>query len=268
MRPALLAYDRVGNGPPLVVLHPLGADRRVWDPIVARLRDRRELIAMDLPGFGESPVFDRVPTPRALAAVVAEQLRALGVQRPHVAGSSLGGWIALELGLAGVARTVTGIAPAGLWPGPLGAKRMTAHRLAGALAPLVGPLARTRPGRRLLLSKSVAHPRRVPGPKASHLARAYGSAPGFKAVNDQMRAGVFSGLERIRVPVTLVWPEHDRLVARPPWLPDNVSNVILDDAGHIPMWDAPDALAEILVTATAEPSAVRSVSSLRRGARG
>lgn len=262
----MLAYDRTGDGPPLVLLHPLGADRRVWDPIVARLRDHRELIAVDLPGFGESPVFDRVPTPRALAAAVAEQLRALGVKRPHVAGSSLGGWIALELGLVGAAGTVTGIGPAGLWPGPLAAKRVIAHRLAGALAPLVGPLARSRAGRRLLLSNTAAHPGRIPGPDASHLVRTYGLAPGFKAVNDQMRAGVFSGLERIRVPVTLVWPEHDRLVVRPPWLPDNVRNVTLDDAGHIPMWDAPDELAEILLTASAEPSPVRSVSSLRRGA--
>ena len=66
--------------------------------------------------------------------------------------------------------------------------------------------------------------------------------------------------------MTLVWPEHDRLVARPPWLPDNVRNVTLPDAGHIPMWDAPDAVAEILLAATAEPSAVRSVASLRRSA--
>lgn len=264
----MLAYDRSGQGPPLVLLHPLGADRRVWDPIVDRLRDHRELIAIDLPGFGESPVFDRVPTPRALAAVVAEQLRDVGIERPHVAGNSLGGWIALELGLVGAARTVTGIAPAGLWPGPLTPKPVIAHRLAAALLPLVGPLARWRAGRRLLLSSSAAHPGRIPGPDAAHLVRAYASSPGFKAVNDQMRASVFSGLERIRVPVTLVWPQHDRLVKRPPWLPDNVGNVGLDDAGHLPMWDAPDALAEILLAASAETSAVRSASSLRRSASG
>ena len=46
---------RVGSGPPLVLLHPLGADRHVWDPVVERLRDRRELIGVDMPGFGDSP---------------------------------------------------------------------------------------------------------------------------------------------------------------------------------------------------------------------
>jgi pimeloyl-ACP methyl ester carboxylesterase len=101
----------------------------------------------------------------------------------------------------------------------------------------------------------------VPRPAAADLVRAYGRAPGFTDVNDAMRAGVFMGLERIRVPVTLVWPEHDRFVNRPPWLPDNVRSVVLGDAGHVPMWDAPDELSRILLERTAEP-----VSSLRRTA--
>jgi pimeloyl-ACP methyl ester carboxylesterase len=261
----LLAYDRIGHGPPLVLLHALGADRRVWDPVVERLRDDRELIGIDLPGFGESPILDREPTPAALAAAVADQLRALGVERPHVAGNSLGGWVALELGLAGLARTVTGIAPAGLWAGPLVPKPVIAHRMAHALLPVLGPLARRRPGRRLLLSGSVAHPNRVPGPDAAHLVRSYALAPGFRAVNDQMRAAVFSGLERIRVPVTLVWPQHDGLVTRPRWVPDNIRSIDLPDAGHLPMWDATDALAQIMLTASAEPGTLRQRRSLRRG---
>jgi pimeloyl-ACP methyl ester carboxylesterase len=47
-----IAYDRTGDGPPLVLLHPLGADRRVWDPIVGPLAAAHEVIALDLPGFG------------------------------------------------------------------------------------------------------------------------------------------------------------------------------------------------------------------------
>ena len=222
----MLAYDRTGNGPPLVLLHPLGADRRVWDPIVARLRDRRELIAVDLPGFGESPAFDRLPTPRALAAAVAEQLR-----RARRAPPPRRRQLARRLGRARARARRRGAdrdrhrprRPVAGTAGPQAGDRPPPGRRAGCRWSARWP--RTRAGRRLLLSSAVAHPGRIPGPDASHLVRAYGSAPGFKAVNDQMRAGVFSGLERIRVPVTLVWPEHDRLVARPPWLPDNVRNV-------------------------------------------
>jgi pimeloyl-ACP methyl ester carboxylesterase len=259
----LLAHDLTGHGPPLVLLHPLGTDRQVWDPVVQRLRDQRELITMDLPGFGESSPLDHDPTPAALAAAVAEQLRCLGVEHPDVAGNSLGGWVALELALNDLVRSATAIAAAGLWPSPLVPKPVIAHQIAHALGPILRPLARRRLGRRLLLSGSVAHPDRVPGPDAAHMIRAYGLAPGFKEVNDQMRAGVFTELERIPVPVTLVWPEHDRLVSRPRSLPANIRSVELPDAGHLPMWDAPDALAEILLSASAEPADVAEPSSLR-----
>lgn len=247
-----MAYDRLGHGPSLVLLHPLGADRRVWDPILERLAQHRDVVAADLPGFGESPPLAQAPTPSALAGAVAELLAALGLARPHLAGNSLGGWVALELALAGHARSVTAIAPAGLWPEPLMPKRGIAHRLARAALPLVDFLTASDGGRRLLLANSIAHPERVPPRDAAHLIRAYATAPGFRAANDAMRSRRFNGLERIHVPVTLVWPERDRLVERPAWLPPNVASRVLEDAGHIPMWDAPTQLTRILARTSAE----------------
>jgi pimeloyl-ACP methyl ester carboxylesterase len=250
-----IAYDRTGDGPPLVLLHPLGADRRVWDPIVAPLSAAHEVIAVDLPGFGQSPPLPATtPTPRALAEAVSALLSDLGVERPHVVGNSLGGWVALELALAGSAERVTAIAPAGLWSAPLVPKPSLAHRLARVLDPLIEPAARTRRGRRLLLSGSVAYPERVPGRDAARLVRAYAHAPGFVAVNDAMRAATFTELGQIRCPVTLIWPEHDRLVERPARLPDNVTSVTLPDAGHVPMWDAPTALVALIATADHAPT--------------
>ena len=246
-----LAFDRVGHGPVLVLLHPLGADRRVWAPVTGRLSRERELLAVDMPGFGESAPLRTTPTPRALAATVAEWLATLDLVEPvHVAGISLGGWVALELARSGVARTTTAISPAGLWTRPLAPKPGVVHRLAGALAPLAGPVAATAAGRRLLLGSAVAHPDRVPAGDATHLVRAWARAPGFVAANDAMRAGRFADLERIDGPVTLVWPDHDRLVRRPAVLPANVRSVTLADAGHIPVWDAPDALVSVMLTAS------------------
>jgi pimeloyl-ACP methyl ester carboxylesterase len=257
-----IAYERTGEGPALALLHPLGADRRVWSAVVPYLRERRELIIIDLPGFGESPPLSASkPTPRALAGGVAELLRALDLDRPHVAGNSLGGWVALELALAGAVRTATAIAPAGLWPSPLVPKPSAAHLLAARLLPLVGRLAASGPGRRVLLGSAVAHPNRVPPSEAAHLVRAYAQAPGFVAVNNAMRAGRFKGLERIRVPLTLVWPEHDGLVRRPPWLPDNVRNVTLENTGHIPMWDAPERVAEVLFTGSGGTRPAEQISA-------
>ncbi len=245
-----LAFDRVGRGPVLVLLHPLGADRKVWAPVIEGLRGERELLAVDLPGFGESDPLATTPTPAALAAAVAGLLAELGIDRPHIAGISLGGWVALELGRAGCAATTTAIAPAGLWTRSLLPKPTTLHTVARLLSPLIRPLVSPDVGRRLLLGNVVAHPDRVPAADAAHLVRAWARAPGFVDASREMRAGRFEGLAEVDGPVTLVWPAHDRLVRRPRQTPDNVRNVELPDAGHVPTWDAPDAVAEILLAAT------------------
>jgi pimeloyl-ACP methyl ester carboxylesterase len=241
-----LAFDRAGSGPVLVLLHPLGADRHVWAPVMERLTQERDVIAVDLPGFGESSALNGSgpPTPAALAAAVAE---GLPDEPYHVAGNSLGGWVALELAAAGHARSVTAIAPAGLWPEPLAPKRGIARALAKAIRPAVPALVRSPAGRRVALANTVAHADRVPPDAALQLVRAYADAPGFEEVNRAMRAGRFTRLEHVRVPVTLVWPEHDRLVARPAHLPPTVRSVPLPDAGHVPMWDAPEAVGDLLL---------------------
>ena len=93
------------------------------------------MIAVDLPGFGGSPPLDGEPSPAALAAAVADGLERIGVRDYDVAGNSLGGWVALELALAGHARSVVAIGPAGLWSGPLAPKRTVARTLGAARAP-------------------------------------------------------------------------------------------------------------------------------------
>jgi pimeloyl-ACP methyl ester carboxylesterase len=245
-----LAYDRRGSGPVLVLLHPLGADRHVWLPVLDRLAAERDVIALDLPGFGDSPVLagDGPPTPRALAAAVMGFLDGLGLGgRVHVAGNSLGGWVALELALAGHARSVTAIAPAGLWPEPLVPRRGVAQLVARALLPVLPVLVHSARGRRIALAGSIADTDRVPPRDALALVRAYARAPGLTEVNAAMRAGRFTALGEIDVPVTLAWPEHDRLVGRPRRLPAGVRSVVLPGAGHLPMWDAPQAVAALLL---------------------
>ena len=245
-----LAVDRRGRGPALVLLHPLGADRRVWAPVLDLLAGSREVIAVDLPGFGRTPPLDgsQEPSPAALARAVDEGLDALGVRDYDVAGNSLGGWVALELGLAGRARSVVAIGAAGLWPEPLQPKRGLARTAARLALPLLGLLTRSPAGRRFLLAMFVAHPERVPASAARDLVRAYARAPGFPEVNAAMRSRTFSGLDRIAVPVTLAWPEHDRMVARPRRVPAGVRFVILDGCGHLPMWDDPRQVAELLLS--------------------
>jgi pimeloyl-ACP methyl ester carboxylesterase len=244
---ASLAYDRLGSGPPLVLLHPLGADRRVWEPVLEPLSAARTVIPVDLPGFGESPPLNETPTPAALARALERFFSDIDLDRPHVAGNSLGGWVALELALAGSVRSVTAIAPAGLWGRPLAPKPNLARRVAGALRPVLPLLTATPAGRRALLGGVMLHPERVPAGAAAHIVDAYATAPGFAATNQAMRAGHFDGLGRIEVPVTLAWPDHDRLVSAPARLPPHVESRVLIGCGHLAMWDAPDQVTRLLL---------------------
>jgi pimeloyl-ACP methyl ester carboxylesterase len=244
-----IAFSRRGAGPPLVLLHPLGTDRHVWDPVLDRLAAHREVLAVDLPGFGASPPLDGAepPSPARLAEAVRAGLEDVLPGPWHVAGNSLGGWVALELALTGAARSVTAIAPAGLWPEPLMPRRGLARRVARTLDPVLPALARTPRGRRLALAASVARPENVAPADALALIRTYATAPGFDAVNDAMRAGRFTALERVGVPVTLAWPDRDRLVARPAHVPPRVQNVVLRGCGHMPFWDDPEQVAGVLL---------------------
>ena len=112
-----LTYTRIGSGRPLVLLHALGLSRSAWDPVVPALSQHFDVIAVDLPGFGASaPLPAHVePTPAALAEAVAALLAELGVTTAHVAGNSLGGWVALELAALRPVASLTLLAPAGLW---------------------------------------------------------------------------------------------------------------------------------------------------------
>jgi len=93
-----LAFTRSGAGAPMVLLHGLGFSRRSWDPVVPALAEHFDVLAVDLPGFGNSPALAGVtPVPAALAATVAGLLDDLGIGSAHIVGNSLGGWVALEL---------------------------------------------------------------------------------------------------------------------------------------------------------------------------
>ncbi|MCD0351927.1 alpha/beta fold hydrolase, partial [Acinetobacter baumannii] len=75
-------------------------------------------------------------TPEALTDALVDTLDSLALGSPHVAGISLGGWVALELAKAGRALSVTALNPAGFWARPLGPRSDVARRTARRLLPL------------------------------------------------------------------------------------------------------------------------------------
>lgn len=259
---APLAHDRTGSGEPLVLIHPLGGDRGVWEPVTPLLAPRFDVIALDMPGFGDSAELppEVEATAPALAAEVVATLDALGVERAHVVGNSLGGWVALEFAKTDRCLSVTGLCPAGFWSRPLGPRPELARRAARALIPALGPLLRTERGRDLILRGPVAHPERVPPAAAKRLVRAYALSPGFDRANAEMRRTLFEGFDEIDVPITLAWAEHDRLVSPPRTVPAAIETALLRDCGHVPMWDDPERVAEVIEAGVDRATTQRGVT--------
>ena len=248
-----LNHVRKGAGEPLLLIHPLGGELVVWEPVLDALAERRDVIAVDLPGFGGSPAFSNgtPPTPQALAASLAAFLDELGIERAHLGGNSLGGWVALELAKLGRAHSVVTLSAAGFWKRPLGPRPTPIRRIGRALLPVVPLIARSARGRRALLRGNMVHPERVPPRSAARLVRAYITAPGYDAANAAMRAAVFDGIEEISEPVTLAWAERDRVVSRPERTPAGVRTVVLRGCGHVPTWDDPAQVVDVLLGAPA-----------------
>ncbi len=255
-----LYYQRQGQGEPLVLLHGIGGELCVWEAVLEPLARHCEVIAVDLPGFGNSPALasDVVPSPAALAAAVSGLLGEVGIDRAHVAGNSPGGWVALEMARSGHARSVVGLCPAGLWGAPLrgagGVTRGRAHRVVRRLRPLLWLLLRSRGARRVALRPFVADPDKVPYHAAWRMVRSYGRAAAYDATSTAMRQSYFHDPDEIHVPVLLAFGERDRLIR-----PVHVSapafrTVVLPGCGHIPMWDDPALVSQVILQGQLAPA--------------
>jgi pimeloyl-ACP methyl ester carboxylesterase len=236
---------------PLLLLHGLGGSKEIWAPVIGLLEDEREPVAIDLPGFGATPTLAPQVEPSAanLAAAVHERCLALGIEHPHVAGNSLGGWVALEMGRAGWAASVTAISPAGLWRTPLGERRLDTHRWARWLRPLVSLALRRRAPRERMLATFAAKPQRIPAAAGRELVLGWIDARGYEGANRAMRTHVFDPTGYPELPVTLAWGELDRLVAppQPERRPVGARYLVLPGIGHTPTWDDPQLIATTLL---------------------
>jgi pimeloyl-ACP methyl ester carboxylesterase len=252
-----LAYERMGSGPPLVLLHGVGHRRQAWRAVLDRLTPHREVILPDLPGHGGSPPLERgVPVMDALLGPVKALLDDLGVEQPHVAGNSLGGRLALEAAVAGWAASATGLSPAGFWRSSREAARAKAafrvmEAAAGRLRRFGPVLSRHTAGRAVLYGAIVSRPSRMPA------GQALGDMTAFLAARDALdvilaELTAFTGRVPDRIPVTVAWGTRDRLlrpaqvlVARERLPQARIRP--LPGCGHVPMTDDPALVADVLL---------------------
>lgn len=262
-----LVFERRGSGEPLVLIHGLGHRRQAWDPVVERLATEREVITVDLHGFGESPGFESetdynmTETVRLFAEFFAE----LGLDRPHVAGNSLGGAIALELGAAGLASSVTALSPGGFfsaWERKWAINMLRIHRVAvHAPTPILRLVSQTGLTRRLAYSMILCRADRLTPQQFVDDSLALRSATGFAAT---ARAGSSYYCEAVpTVPTTIAWGTKDRLLFPRQMLRaakrlPGAHIIPLPGLGHVPMHDDPKLVARVLLDGSAPADVART----------
>lgn len=258
----MLAHERIGSGEPLVLVHGIGHRRQAWYPVVDRLAEQREVILIDLPGHGESPAL--VPDGRT----VKEQLHDMlvdffveqGLDRPHIAGNSLGGRIALEAAADDLVSSATTLAPAGFWRNKLEFAYIRAVFIAltGAATlaqPIAPALLRTAPGRAAAMGLLMTHGSRLDAELAlGDLRGLVAAKPALKTIIDGGEP--FGRPIDASIPVTVAWGTRD-LVLLPyqaklarKALPD-ARHVTLPRCGHVPMVDDIDLVVEVLLQGSA-----------------
>ncbi|MFF1815768.1 alpha/beta fold hydrolase [Kribbella sp. NPDC058245] len=257
-----VAYYRKGSGDPLVLLHGIGHHWQAFAPVLDELAEHHDVIALDFPGFGESPdiplgVPDELDS---LAYTVDALCKALDIDRPHIAGNSLGGLVSLRMGQLDLVRSVTALAPAGFWTprenrwaiGLLTNLRRVARRTPD---PTVQRLSRTPAGRRVLTG-TIYHRPALRDPDAVVAeSRALRDCVGFDRVAAHARAGATFEGDVPNLPVTIAWGTHDRILppvqaARAHLQLPSARIIPLLDAGHVPMNDAPALVAQTILETT------------------
>ncbi|MEV6105598.1 alpha/beta fold hydrolase [Streptomyces sp. NPDC051940] len=263
----MLEYERTGSGEPLVLLHGIGHRRQAWEPVIERLAAEREVILVDLPGHGGSGRFRPGGRPPldAMRAQLTEFMAEQKLDRPHIAGNSLGGWIALDIAAAGGARSVTALSPAGFWSSYVdvsytGVLFTVMQASAALVAPIAPQMVRSAFGRWVLMGWIAAKPSRLSPERALGDFRAFRRAAGtvfrFLRAGGKFKGGVPAG-----VPVSIAWAGHDVVLPRyqrrrARRLLPQAEHHLLEGCGHVPMSDDPERVAELILrgSASVEPS--------------
>jgi pimeloyl-ACP methyl ester carboxylesterase len=245
----------------IVWIHGLSGSWQNWlENLPVLAADGWRCIAMDLPGFGASPMPAERISITGYAAVVDELLRVLGVTRAVVVGNSMGGFIGAEIAIrfgTWVDRLVL-VSAAGLTTehhrNVYRAARATAVATAmgaGWLASRSDAVMRRPRLRKTLLAIVAAHPDRLPAPLAAEQLRGSGK-PGFVSALDAITSyPIRDRLPEIAAPTLVVWGTKDPLIpVRDAWefgrlIPD-ARVVVYEDTGHVAMFERPVAFNALL----------------------
>ena len=245
----------IGSGPVVVFLHGLAGCWQNWLETIPDLARDHRVVALDLPGFGASPMPAEPITMPGYAAALDELFVTLGIDCATLVGSSMGGFVACEFAIrygAQVQRLCL-TSPAGLSMEHMLNERNQGLRArienylffgAGWLASRSDRVVRSERLRRALLMLVAAHPERLPSRLVAEQARGAGK-PGFSPALEAMTGyPIRDRLGEIACPALIVWGELDRLVplcdaAEFEWLIPDARRIVYPDTGHLVMLERP-----------------------------
>jgi pimeloyl-ACP methyl ester carboxylesterase len=257
------------DGPPLVFVHGLSGSWPNWLEQLPVFADRsseigqHRVIAMDLPGFGHSPMPSERITISGYARLLDGLLDELGIDAATIVGNSMGGFVSAELAIAfpqRVERLVL-VSPAGLstYRHPRGTRALPAlHRAERIVAAYTAWLASksdtvTRHPllRNATLGLVTRHPSRLPAALAAEQLRGAGK-PGFiQALEANLDYDFRHRLPEIACPTLIVWGDSDRVItvrdaAVFAELIPGSRRVVYEDTGHMAMLERPGAFNALL----------------------
>jgi pimeloyl-ACP methyl ester carboxylesterase len=235
---------------------------RTWDLVAPTLAREYELLTPTLPGHLGGPPLDRPVTSESMADAVERAMDEAGVGTAHLAGNSLGGFVALQLAARGRGESVVAMAPAGGWALGDEARRSLLefqrqmHRQVRAMAGQADAIAATPEGRRRATALVCENGADLPAELVAHLIAAVAACDAEPLIDYALDGEWTLDAARIECPVRIVWGTADRLLPWPSaaqrfrddWLP-HADWVELDGVGHAPQLDAPLEAAHLIATA-------------------
>jgi pimeloyl-ACP methyl ester carboxylesterase len=254
---------RQGQGSPVVFFHGVLCSENVWERVIPLVAPHHDAIAVTALGHkGGNAAVERPARFRHIIDDAEKTLDELGLAKAHLVGNSMGGWVALELARRGRALTVCAFSPAGCWTAEgvkstdgAGDRLRAAMRQARLGRPLLPLLARSGAFRRWAMALNARHGYRLTA--AEMVARAddlLGCHVGLELLATDEALAPFGALP---CPITIAWSEYDRVLpmrshgARAKEIVPGARFLVLNDVGHVPMFDEPALVARTVLECAA-----------------